>query len=103
MIKKGTYGLISLLSVLLVTLEACDVSVNPILGTDQAFSVYGVFTSDADTQTVQVIPIRPQLALENPETPIDAEVVSVDETTDTHRIWRDSLVVFGDGSHVHVF
>ena len=69
----GVLGAV-LLTVALTT--GCEESVNPVLGTDRAFTLYGFFNPQADTQAVRIFAIEGRLELTRPEPP-DAKVVSV--------------------------
>ncbi len=51
-----------LLGVLSCT-SGCDTHVDPVRGTDQPFSLFGLFSPEMDTQRVLVFPIEDQLRL----------------------------------------
>ena len=80
----------------------CDESVDPILGTDEAFSFYGFFSPRADTQAVRVYSIDGILKPEASQK-LDALVTSTNKSTGETQIWRDSTIVFRDGTVGHVF
>lgn len=75
-------------------LGACDEPLEPIVGTERPYTIYGFFTPSRDTQTVVVIPIRDRLNPGAPTPSIDAQVRSVNRTTGEVVVWQDSLVLF---------
>ena len=88
--------------VLMIGLGACEESVNPILESDQQFTLFGTLDMNQDTQYVRVIPIRPTL-LTDARAPLNVTFMSTDLVTNETVTWRDSLVTFSDGSAGHVF
>ncbi|GAB5517964.1 MAG: hypothetical protein RhofKO_02150 [Rhodothermales bacterium] len=94
--------LLPLACALLLILSACDTEVDPILGEDRPFSLYGYLTPAADTQAVRVFPITSQLGTVIQEG-IDAVVVSEDLTTGERITWTDSLAMLPSGEMRHVF
>lgn len=92
-----------LLLVLFVSATGCETNVSPVVGTSEPYTIYGYIGAEIDTQAVNVIPIRNQLPLFSPDTPIDAAVTSTDLVSGEERVWNDSLVFFDDGSWSHVF
>ncbi|MEM0962334.1 MAG: hypothetical protein AAGK21_07365 [Bacteroidota bacterium] len=79
----------------------CSDSVDPTLGLDVPFSLYGYLDPTADRQGIRVVPIAESINADSVS--IDAAVSSTDlETGETLR-WRDSLVTFADSSIGHVF
>lgn len=91
-----------MLLVCLLLLSACEEDVVPVLGTDQAYTLYGFFNPMSDTQSVRVFPVEGQLEQTRPE-PIDAQVVSTDVQSGEQLVWRDSVVQYGSGNYGHVF
>lgn len=83
-------------------LAGCDTSVDPIVGTDKAFSLYGVLQPRADTQWVRVFPVTERLELTPPES-LSVSVTSVDVERGERVTWRDSLIQEDDGRYAHVF
>ena len=83
-------------------LAGCEDDVDPTLGTDQVFSLYGYLDPTADRQSVRVVPIVPTINSDTSAT-IDAVVTSTDLGTGVVTAWRDSLVTYRDGSRGHVF
>ncbi len=96
MVVAATVGLA------LISVAACDESVNPFIESDRIFSVYGSLDMNADTQWVRVIPIDTSLFVEA-QPSIDARVFSTDVTNGRQQNWNDSLFTFRDGSKGHVF
>ncbi|MFQ5570501.1 MAG: hypothetical protein ACE5G0_12540 [Rhodothermales bacterium] len=80
----------------------CEEDVDAVLGTDQVFSLFGVFTPQADTQKVRVYPIEGMLQPASP-IPLDARFTSTDMQTGDVRVWRDSLVQEANGQVAHIF
>ena len=80
----------------------CDTSVDPIVGTDRAFSLYGVLQPNADTQWVRVYPIEDRLA-PTPSTPLNASITSTALETGQMLTWRDSVIQEPSGDNAHVF
>ena len=81
---------------------ACDTEVDPVLGTDQPFSMFGLFSPDLDTQRVWVFPIEPELRLLANE-PLDARFTSMDLSNQDVRIWQDSILPQVNGEVNHLF
>ncbi|MEM1095357.1 MAG: hypothetical protein AAGJ10_12215 [Bacteroidota bacterium] len=94
--------LLLLTCAVLLVLSACDTEVDPILGEDRPFSLYGYLTPAADTQAVRVFPITGELSTVI-QAEIDAVVVSEDLTTGERITWTDSLTTLPDGEIRHVF
>ncbi len=86
----------------LLLLMGCEESVDPVLGTERAYTVYGFFNARADTQAMRIFAIEGSLALTRPE-PLDARVVSIDRQTGTEHAWQDSVTRFSSGRIGHVF
>lgn len=83
-------------------LTGCEEAVDPVLGTDRAFTLYGFFNPLSDSQAVRVFPIEGLLEQTRPD-PIDAIVTSVDQDTGQRFTWRDSVVTFVEGTVGHVY
>lgn len=96
----GVLGAVLLLTVALTT--GCEESVNPVLGTDRAFTLYGFFNPQADTQAVRIFAIEGRLELTRPE-PLDAKVVSMDLQRSQQHVWQDSVVQYESERYGHVF
>lgn len=99
-----TRTLLSLTALLLGTLllTACEEDVVAVVGAEEVFALYGVFTPQMDTQWVRVYPVEDRLE-PAPARPLDARVTSTDMETGETRVWRDSILVDGDGQISHVF
>lgn len=87
---------------LTLALTACEEDVTAVLGTDLAYSLYGIFTPQLDTQWVRVYPIEGILEPTRPE-PLNVRVTSTDVTLGETVVWRDSVIQERDGSFAHVF
>ncbi len=83
-------------------LLGCEEGVDPVLGTDQAFTVYGFFNPRADTQAMRIFPVEDRLVRTGPE-PIDALVTSENLTTGATHAWRDSVVFFSSNLQTDVY
>ena len=86
----------------LVVLAACSDTVDPTLGTDQAFSLYGYLDPTADRQAIRVAPILGTIDADTARA-LAVRVTSVERGTGRAAAWRDSAVTFRDGSVGHVF
>lgn len=87
---------------LLALLTGCDTSVDSVVGTDKAFSLYGILQPRSDTQWVRVYAIEDRLRPLPPE-PLDATMTSTDLDGGDTSSWRDSLIREDDGRYAHVF
>ncbi len=83
-------------------LGGCETTVDPIIGSDQAFSLFGVLQPEADTQWVRVYPIEDELT-PTPPTPLDATLTSTALETGPTHAWRDSIVQEPSGDNGHVY
>jgi len=86
----------------LAALGGCSDAVDPTLGTDQAFSLYGYLDPTADRQALRVVPITPTLEGDSAAV-LDVAVTSTEPATGRTATWRDSAVTYVDGSRGHVF
>lgn len=86
----------------LLPITGCDTSIEPFVGLDEPYTIWGYFNATSDTQWVRVIPLPGSLAA-CPGDSIDAEVLSTDFTTGEKRTWRHRYVRYPDGSCGHVF
>ena len=85
-----------------VGVVACETSFEPFADSGLSFTLLGFLDTDADTQFVRVIPLRPVVdRIYSPE--IDASVRSIDLANGQATAWRDSLVRFSDSTYGHVF
>lgn len=83
-------------------LGGCETTVDPILGTEKAFSLYGVLRPASDTQWVRVYPVKERLSPTPPES-LEATVTSTDLNGGQTWTWSDSLIQEEDGRFAHVF
>lgn len=99
-----SFGILASIWVLAIVsvLSGCDESVNPVLGTEEAFTFYGYFNPRSDTQAVRIYSIDGILQPEGTDK-LDAVVTSTNLETGEEQIWRDSTLYFNDGSVGHVF
>ncbi len=80
----------------------CDSEIDPVIGTEQPFTLYGVVSPQLDTQRVIVFPIEGQLRQLEAE-PLDALFSWTDTATGATSTWQDSLIRQPDGSIVHMY
>jgi hypothetical protein len=80
----------------------CDTDVNPVLGTEQPFTLYGLLSPQLDTQRVLVFPVAERLERLT-EMPLDAEFRWIDTETGASNVWQDSLIRQPDGSFVSMY
>lgn len=96
--------LFALAAALILSLAACDETVDPLLrdADDPPFTMWGVFNAKTDTHAVRLFVIEDQLRLVSPD-PIDAVVTSTLLDTGERRVWADSVVQLRDRDFRHVF
>ena len=80
----------------------CDQSIDPIVGEDRPFTLWGFLDANADTQRVRVFSIEERLGTDR-KGPIDAEVFSTRVGSGESIQWTDEEVLFPDSSVGHVF
>ena len=81
---------------------ACEEDVTAVLDTGQPYTLFGLITTQLDTQWVRVFPIENRLTSEVQEL-LDAQVTSTDLQIGESVVWRDSLVLEADGKTSHAF
>lgn len=86
---------------MLLAITGCEDEVDPTIGLDVPFSMFGYLDPTADQQAIRVVEIATEIG-SDPDA-IDATVTSTDVGTGETIAWRDSLVTFSDGSRGHVF
>lgn len=92
-----------LLFVLLAAAAAgCSEEIAPPDALAAYYTLWGALNPESDVQAIRVIPVQNEPRLEDP-TPLDVTMTSRDVETGTTVAWRDSVVVFADGSIGHVF
>ncbi len=99
--RNGTAALFAALLIVGI-MSGCDESVNPIIGSEYPFTIWGFMNSGADTQYVRVFSISDELSLDS-STSIDAEVFSTDVTTGERREWTYKTVHFDSARTGHIF
>lgn len=80
----------------------CETSVNPIIGEDRPYTMWGFFDAGADTQKVRVFSIEEFPGIDRPGA-VDASVTSTDLTTGEMRQWTYRRVTYADSATGHVF
>lgn len=90
------------LLVAVLSTVGCEEEVTAVLGTERAYSLYGVLTPEADTQWVRVYEIENRLQPIEDE-PIQATLTSEDVSTGRARTWQDTVITEPDGRHAHAF
>ncbi|WP_412070076.1 hypothetical protein [Rubrivirga sp. IMCC43871] len=92
-----------LLAFALIALAAsgCEDDVDPTLGIDAPFSLYGYLDPTADRQAIRVAQITSTIG--DSADVFEATVVSTDLSTGATTAWRDSLVSYPSGVTGHVF
>src|SRR5690606_19599811 len=87
---------------LVLLVAGCEQSVDPIVGSEHPYTIWGFMNAGADTQVVRVFPIREELF---PElgSGIDARVFSTDLTTGERREWTYEVVQFDSLIEGHLF
>lgn len=98
---RWVFALVLLLGELSV-LTGCEESVDPFIGQDLPFTLWGFLNAGADTQYVRVFPITDHLFPDLDE-PLDARVYSTDLTTGELREWTYKRVTFDTLISGHLF
>ena len=80
----------------------CEESVDPIIGSEYPFTLWGFMNSGADTQHVRIFPISGDIGFDTTSV-IDARVFSTDLTTGEEREWQYERVRFDTLGSGHVF
>ncbi len=83
-------------------LTSCDQSIDPVIGEDRPFTIWGYLDAHADTQRVRVFSIEERLGVDRAG-PIDATVTSTNLTTGEVHTWIDREITYSDSSVGHVF
>ncbi len=94
---RPTTPVVVALLAFLLSLSACDDTVNPIVESDQQITLFATLDMLEDVQWVRFIPVRGTIGSSsvNPE---DFGLVSTDLTTGQQLVWEDSLVTFDNGA-----
>ena len=92
----------AILLVIATALSSCDQSIDPIIGEDRPFTIWGYLDAHANIQRVRVFSIEDQLGGDR-SGPIDAVVSSKNLTTGEEVEWTNREIVYGDSIVGHVF
>ena len=84
------------------SLAACSDEVNPFIGTELPYSVWGTINPQADTQAVRVFLIDDVLQLVSAE-PLDADVSILHIDTGDRYAMQDSIIQLRNGDFRHIF
>lgn len=87
---------------LALALTSCEDSVDPIVESERAFSLYGVLQPRSDTQWVRIYPIETRLTPARPA-PLAATFTATELEGGAPHAWRDSVMQESDGRYAHVF
>lgn len=80
----------------------CEESVDPVLDTDEVFTLYGFLDPSADRQAIRIFSIDGVLQ-NTAATPMDADVRTTNRQTGEEVVWKDSIITYDDQSVGHVF
>ena len=83
-------------------LAGCEQNINPIIGEDRPYTLWGFLDANADTQRVRVFTVEERLGTDR-SGPIDATVTSFNLTTGESVQWTGRQITFADTSVGHVF
>ena len=86
---------------LLIVSAGCEEAVDPIIGSEYPFTIWGFMNAGADTQYVRVYAISDRIG--GDATRIDADVISTNLTTGERRTWTYMTVHFDSVNTGHVF
>ena len=86
----------------LLGLTSCDASVDPVLETNQPFTLFGVLSPSLDTQRVLVFPIENTLR-PLPNENLNAVFTTTEKATSAEIIWQDSLIEQANGEVHHMY
>jgi hypothetical protein len=92
LLRKPVFVL-AVLVTMVMTLTACEETVDPILDSDRQLTLWGTLDMNADVQFLRVIPIREVLDVRFAETP-ELEVISIDLDNGETVVWQDSVISF---------
>ncbi len=85
-----------------IILSSCEQSIDPIIGEDRPFTLWGYLDAHADIQRVRVFSIEDRLGVDR-SGPVDAVVSSKNLTTGEEYKWVNREIVYRDSSVGHVF
>lgn len=92
----------ALLACCAFAIMGCEEEVTAVLGSERAFSLYGVLSPQLDTQWVRVFPVVDRLEPAADE-PLGAILVSTDLETGEEYEWSDSIITDAFGQRAHVY
>ena len=88
--------------VLIPVFSGCETEVNPFIGTEFPYTVWGIVNPKADTQAVRVFTIDDILKL-IPADPLDATVAVIDIDGGRRYMLEDSTIQLPNGDFRHIF
>lgn len=91
-----------LLGLCTLVLMSCEEDVNPIVGNDRPFTLWGQINPQADTQAVRIFPIENQLSFID-GSPLDVTITSTHLQSGETQVWQDSVVTLENGEIRHVY
>lgn len=94
-------GLVLVLLGLLFT-SSCSEDVNPFIGTELPYTIWGTVNPEADTQAVRVFLIDDILQLVSPD-PLDAQVSIINVDANNRFVLQDSVIQLNNGDYRHIF
>ncbi len=92
----------AILLIIATALSSCDQSIDPIIGEDRPFTIWGYLNAHANIQRVRVFSIEERLGVDR-SGPIDAVVSSKNLTTGKEIEWTHREIIYSDSSAGHVF
>ena len=84
------------------TALGCEETVDPVLETDEVFSLYGFLNPSSERQAIRVFSIDGTLEHTRPE-PMYAVVRTRNHASGEEVVWRDSIVTYDNRTVGHVF
>ncbi|MEX2402156.1 MAG: hypothetical protein WD423_15400 [Rhodothermales bacterium] len=98
----GVAAIVSVALISTVVLAGCESGVDPYVGTEEPYTIWGVFDAAADTQKVRVFSIEGEPGIDRPSA-VDASVVSTNLSTGDRVEWTPRTVTYEEGETGHVF
>ncbi len=95
-----TYLAVVLFSMLMFS--SCSEDVNPFIGTELPYTIWGTVNPEADTQAVRVFLIDDILQLVSPD-PLDAQVSITNVDANNRFVLQDSVIQLNSGDYRHIF
>lgn len=100
-VKEKKCGWVAL-GLIVFLIMGCEEGVDPVLSTEEAFTIYGFMDPTADRQAVRIYSIDGVLERTRNE-PLGARVTSTNGRTGEEQVWADSVVTFPDRTLGHVY